>query len=371
MSNVSVQSIGNLRNEINSFVFQLLIQGLSYINTNTLKSVDQLLQAASQAKLFRVSVSLRYLKIEFERYIKNSPDFDIDRLIFFISQVYLLTNGINKILERNDPNMKQKLQRYAGSESIITSLPQLDVRLVGIQSINIQGSITGYTFHFLILSGEFESKIFTFDYFKASSSFQNSELMFNMKFTDLNFTLSELFNRNLSLYNCGLDSTKNKLYINQKTTISQITTDLPTIVDYRNVLLKYELKDLNQLLEHLESIEIVPFETPMDSMKYFYIKDPNVISYWKNQDEKLKSVVHYFEIMTPLGLKIKLKIDEKGSNKSYIENMQKLMKTNGSINYLLAYFFFNENAIEIIPLFAIFNNQDFFPQIEHANPPIS
>jgi virulence-associated protein VapD len=371
MSNALAQSIENIRNEINNFVFQLLIQGLSYINTNTLKTVDQLLQAVSQAKLFRVSVSLRYLKSEFERYIKNSQDFDIDRLIFFISQVYLLTNGIHKMLAQNDPNLKNNLQKYMGSETTIIPTSQLDVRLVGIQAISIQGSMTGYSFHFLILSGKFESVIFTFDYLKAANSLQNTEFMFTMKFNDLNFILNDLFNQNLSLNNCGIDPLKRKIYMNQKTTINVISTPIHPIMEYRTSLLLHELKDLNQLLAHFESIEIVPFETPIDSIKHFVIKEPTITSYWKSEDVKMKSIIHFFEMDTPLGLKFKIKIDDKMTNKPYIANMQNLMKSNLPINYMLGYLFFNENAIEFIPLFAIFNNQDFFVQISHNNPPIS
>lgn len=368
---ISLKSVENIRSEINSLVFQLFVQGLSYINETTLQSVDQLLHAVSQAKMFRVSVSLKYLKTELERHIKNSVDFDIDRLIFFISQTYLLSNGIYKIMSKNEPAMNEKLLKLIGFENTIIPQPKLEVRLVGVQSINIQALLIGFTFHFVILSGPHQSKIFTYDFFRTTNSAMQNDGLLNMKFNDLPFILEQFFLGDLALINCGIDPIKEKIYINSTTTLNNYQFHDPALFNYRKVFERYELKGLNQLIQYLDSIEIFPFETPFDNKTYAWIQEPNIVSYWKTEDQKLKSNIHFFELESRIGLKFRLRIDEKLSNKPLLENMQRLMKSNTNIDGMFGYLYFNENSIEIIPLYFSVNMQDFFPQITLYNPKIA
>jgi hypothetical protein len=341
----------DIHGELERFIVELFNTGLSYINEGLMKNLDQMIILTSKEGLHRIAISLKYVKNELQRYTINSLDFDANRLLYFISQVYLLNEGIKKIPEKDDAGLKKKL---IGSEGIKECVKNLKLRLIGLQPFNIQGSLTGFSIQFLCLSGQYLNEIFSWDYFKSAKGFQNPESMLSIKFPDLNFTIQEFFFQNVIIDECILDVSKNKIFFDQKSTLSaKIIENFPDLIE------KFRINNLSELLDFIKSIEIVPFETNIEAKQYCYLENIKIINAEISDDKKFQNKKWNFLCKSDLDFEFFINIDDKEINRTLIENLNHFNTQNKIIDGFFGYLYLEDNHIKIYPLYSILDGKEY------------
>jgi len=88
---------------------EILSNGLTTAGPTTLKTLGVTFQEASRLKLLRLGGTLRNTCEEITRYTKDDANFSAKRLVFFLNRSWILCQGIQRALARDDGPMLERL----------------------------------------------------------------------------------------------------------------------------------------------------------------------------------------------------------------------------------------------------------------------
>ena len=204
--------INKISEQIQVYIEKLTFNGLNLVSQETIKQIEFFLQNASQVEAFRLATSLRYLHIELKRYLTQSPAFNIDRYVFFLSNCWLLIRGFNFRKNSKDDDFYRKLM----GEEPQFDLVKLKLRLVGVKKLFLEGAMFGVVLYFISLNGKTKNKILKWNVFQPPKGVINPEILLDLKISENNIVYKELLYKTFEASNLPYSEKEDLIIINKE-----------------------------------------------------------------------------------------------------------------------------------------------------------
>lgn len=133
--------------QITSSIEKLIIIGMSSASNHTIMQFDQSFKKLSSMGLMRLGSNLRLLKQEIERYVNNQDSFSSRRLSFFLNRSWLMCQGLQDALQRQELTLWHSLS----SAPVRETLPQLEVVTLGLSKKLVAGVFSAFEFRLRVL----------------------------------------------------------------------------------------------------------------------------------------------------------------------------------------------------------------------------
>ena len=392
------EEIRGLLNGVQDILHEIMISGLALANETLLSRIDMVFHQATVLNCYRISTALRYQKNEIRNFIQNSPKFSIERLVFFTSQIWLLYKAIAKLIEQDEVDMEQKEVLFGDHQTGIP-IDEMTVHLVGLELHNIQNSILGFTFYFLVLDGAYKGEILSWDYIKQNRGMYNIEPYLMVEFNDIPFKLTKLFYNEFKLQNIQLNHSNGKIKITfdpekaKRKDPDQSGFDVCSAQQYfkdrkPNDFTKKFCDELNQYFDKFEfseieippafdllqskflmeepkkqynqisAYDIQPIDTIFDFKEYILLKNITVKELPSADDDQKKK--WQGEILTETNVKFIVQLDDKPTNENLIQFLKKSQTNKDVIDYLFGYYYLNKGKMIFKPLSAIMQEYEIF-----------
>ncbi|MHA1520345.1 MAG: hypothetical protein ACTSRK_09190 [Promethearchaeota archaeon] len=396
---------------IEEILQEMLYSGLQYIHSNLVQKINILFHQASKLNHYRIATSLRYIKIELERFQNKPESFSMERLMLFISQSWLLLQKTRSLILDNDIDGINKIMI---NQTKLDQIPEIEAQMVGLRQHAIKDSIMGFTFYFILFGKKYQKEIYVLDFimkfipssnldhllFRAnsqSSILWYKNLYFKIKFKKLQIDnqsrrlrvddttqISILPKQNIlkgGIVQKGLEKIKKQYLKNKGKKMSggkeifpesdQLFLDkydsMQSKISFReekdNTLLKkikklYYEEKIENLSKKIQDYEIKPFDTPETFTQYILLKDVKVrLSSIKVEDTSQSKPQKYFEIESDLGIPFIIKIESKPINKELEKTLEEFQTTGTKLDYFFGFYFVSDNNLNFFPLSFFQNNE--------------
>ncbi|TFG30170.1 MAG: hypothetical protein EU532_01660 [Promethearchaeota archaeon] len=348
--------INKISEQIQIYIEKLTFNGLNLVSQETIKQIEFLLQNASQVEAYRLATSLRYLHIELKRFLTQSPAFNIDRYVFFLSNCWLLTRGYNYRKDNKDDVFYQKLM---GEGPQFELVKKLKLRLIGIEKIFLEGTIFGVVLYFLSLFEKTKNKILKWNVLQPPRGVINPEILLDLEILKNKIAYKELFYKNFVASNF-LYSEKEDLIMIKKEDEPKI--DLEEEEDFPlDMLYQFDFT-INNLYNKCKKYEYTPFDLPTSFLNYILVKNVNVLDFYTEGEEESinTSSVYVFKLKHERGYPIYIRLQDKHINQVLIEKFKIYKDKKILIENLFGKLILERGKISVFPLCIINDNKEDF-----------
>lgn len=352
--------------QIKDYTESLTYAGLNFVSQDDIKKIEFFLQNASQLEAYRLATSLRYLHVELERFFKNRAAFNIERYVFFLSNCWLLSRAFvsQQSLKEERRDIYDKLM---GPQLKPEVESKLILRVIGTETVHLEGTMVGFTFYFLSLFGKTRDKILKWNLMLPYKSGVSPE---SLLYLDLPNSQPPSMVETI-LLNCVEAENipcilKEDIVYLEKNPDSKIFIDEESSKDTHvsiSKLDKYYLDSTDIYKKITENYEITPFDLPATFLDYLYVKNVTVIEVQKEEEkETVYKITH--EKKYPLCIRI----PEKQGNLKLIEEFNKFKGKNKPIEGIFCKLILERGQLSLYPLGLVNEEQILFPNLRERAP---
>ncbi len=359
--------------QIKKYCENLTYKGLNLVTQERIREIEFFLQNISQLESFRLATSLRYLHVELKRFLDNSPAFNIERYVFFLSNCWLQSRAFISFIEAQKNNKKVEFfDKLMGKLSETEIMSRFLLRVTGIEKIVLEGTMIGLIFYFMSLFGKTRGAILKWN------------LMYPYK---------KGFNPDV-LFQTALPNSEPPCAIEKILSTYFETENIPTAIKEGNIFLEKNPDSKVFVEETAESVEdvfsisklekfyfdsgeiykmlrkdhdITPFDLPASFLDYIYIKQAHVIGSYKEGEDKKKTPVNIYPLDHEKKYPLFVRIPEKDINKNLITKFDDFYKKSTKIDGLFCKLILERGQLGLFPLSIIDNNHINFPSISQVH----
>lgn len=407
----SQESLIQLLAGVEEIVQEILYSGIQYINAPLLQKLNLYFHHASKINHFRLATSLRYIRIELERFQSKPETFSVDRLMLFVSQTWMLLQKTRSLVLNHD---QQGIDQLMANQAPIKKISKIEGFMVGLRQHLIKDSIMGFTFYFVLDKKAYQGSIYTLDFImKYMSTSSLDHLLFQAYKPKGSAWAPNLYSQ-VRFEHITLDVSAHKIRLTDESTIQR--TPLQPIVtsglihkgcEYlthqyeklqgkkqtaekdsfpendQRFLDKYEkwkqtltfqeqaehpalqilkthflVEKIEEVMETIQTYEIAPFDTPETFAKFLLLCNVKIrLQAVKEDSEKAAEPMHYYEIISDLGIPFLIKIETKGVHREMQQALDEFQTTSTTMDYLLGFYYLFENALHFYPL-SVFQQEE-------------
>lgn len=269
-----------------------------------------------------------------------------------------------KVLKEEKPEIFKKLM---ASHLELETKTKFILKVVGIEKINLEGTLVGLVFYFLSLFGTTRDKILKWNLMLPFTSGLTPEgvLHLDLPHTEPKKGIDALLHSYIEADNISYNERDNLLFL-EKNPDSIIYIDTESEEDahvFITKLNKYRLntKEINTKFSGI--YDITPFDPPVIFLDYLYVKDVQVIEYYREGEEEGRPLAFVYNITHAEKYSLIIRIPDKKGNQKLIEEFNKLKGRKTSIEGIFCKLNLERGQLSLYPLSIINNNQILFPNL--------
>lgn len=355
--------------QVKDYIESLAYSGLNFVSKENITNIEFFLQSTSQLKSYRLAASLRYLHIELKRFLENRNAFNIERYVFFLSNCWLLSLAFSsqKSLKDEKPQIFDKLMSTSSDTKIMS---KLILKVVGIEKINLEGSMVGFVFYFLSLFGKTRGRILKWHLMQPYTSMVTADALLglNMPNSDPLFAVNSILSNYIEGDNI-LYVEKDDIISFEKNPESKIYIDNESSDDTHISISKldnfyYNSKEIYRKI--VNDYEVTPFDLPVSLLDYLYVKDVNIIEFYREDQEGDNTSTIFYELTHKEDYPLIIKIPEKKGNLNLIEELKKFKGRKKPIVGIFCKLILENGQLTLYPLSIISDNQILFPNLSKS-----
>lgn len=355
--------------QIKKYCENLTYNGLNLVTQESIREIEFFLQNASQLESFRLATSLRYLHVELKRFLDNSPAFNIERYVFFLSNCWLLSRASISFIEKGKDNFEFS-KKLMGKLSETKIMSKLLLRLTGIEKVVLEGTMIGLIFYFMSLFGKTRGSILKWNKMYPYKKGFNPEVLFQTALPNSEppCALEKILSTYFETENIPLAIKEGIIFLEKnpesRVFVEDTSEDAFSITKLEKFYFGSE--DIYKML--MKDHVITPFDLPASFLDYIYIKQVQVIGSYKEGEDKRKTPVYVYPIDHEKNYPFFIRIPDKEINKNLVTKFNDFYKKSTKIDGLFSKLVLERGQLGLYPLSIIEDNQIIFPSISKFHP---
>ncbi len=359
----------NLSQEVKGLTEVLAFNGLNLVSQENIRQMEMFLQQASQMQAFRLATSLRYLHIELKRFMAHHPAFNIERYVFFLNNCWLLSSAFlsqNKIGRGSEDIHVEEL---LGKQSEPTDVKKMELRLVGLEKVNLEGALFGMIYHFISKNHKITENVIKLSILQQPKGLSNPEILLgiNIPGTQPPIPFFKILRKDITIKNVKYHDREDMILITKEPypsfSIQTGNTDdadpLPA-----GIFDGYDL-DLKAIISQISSQKVTPFDASVMNIGYLYVKKVSITAQYKEGTEKgyYQTAAHVFNVAHERGYPLFIRFQDKPVNSILVTNMEKMMEHKSEIEGMFGKLTIERGMLSLFPLACLDEKGIWFPCI--------
>ncbi|MBN1801745.1 MAG: hypothetical protein JW891_09585, partial [Candidatus Lokiarchaeota archaeon] len=321
--------IENVSKQIKQLMENLTYNGLNLVSKENIRQLELFLQNTSQLGAYRLATSLRYLHVELNRFLTNSSAFNIERYVFFLNNCWLQSRAFlsETLLKDKRKIFKETLMKRPSKPQL---LKELELRVAGIEKVLLEGSMFGFIFHILSLSGQSKGKIFQWSLLQPPQGSIQPELLLGQSFKNSRpkSLIGSIIYKKFQAQNVPnlekegiiflMREPNTKILFTKKESNKNVSYDSDSIAILQDY--SQSASEILQLIENNDNS--TPFDVPKISLDYIYLKNVKISNFERENNKYSKNNTVVFKIEHKNHYNLHTRILDKIINQKLINKLE-------------------------------------------------
>lgn len=346
---------------------------MNFVTQENNKQLELFLQLSSEMKAFRLATSLRYLHVELKRFLTNNNSFNQERYIFFLSNCWLLCQGILS-KEKFQINTSIYTEIMGNKAQIMDIFSVIHLRILGVEKVFLEGSMFGIIFYFMSLKGKTKGEILKWSLMQPPTGIIEPEILLSLSIpkSKPSASIDSLLFRDIEVHNLPYDINEKSIRL-----IMQDSKDLEILFQTNpkdeNViidevrefpvnLLEPYIRNKEDVIDLIKEVENpTPFDIPNIQLGYILLKKIKIINIIKETDQIQKNDTILFSIEHEMKYPIVIGLKDRQIYLNLITTLKELMEKKVEIDYMFGNLSIDRGNLTIFPLSIFEGNKIDFP----------